>query len=629
MKRLFSKYAAATLCIVATLFAAACSDSGDDNPTGNLAVKLTAGTATHNSLTFTVKPSGAQKCAWVCVEKGATIPSAAEILESGTAAAADKASTYEAANLAPETTYVIAAAVADANGGTASAEPLEMTTAASEFDGYDADVLVDAVYRSDNSAGAGNYVLVISNAQPAADGDPAAVGEFQMQLDLYNAADSDPVNAALPAGTYEMQTDLSAFTWNPQHSALYIRTAEGDNGVTVSPMIAGSVTVSRSGMNYTVTADMTLFTGEELKVRYTGPIPFVQGGSSSFDRFQTPQNIAFETMQGRFYGNWFYPHADDMNVEMFCGTFNENNTLVDGYYMTLPVYMPKIENPEKAQPQFIEGTYRIVTTPGASVNNIPYTISHGQYIEVFGIMVEVGAYVTHVDSKTGKRTLGLIVDGTVDVKRSGANYSVAIDFVTAEGVSIKGSYEGALTARNFCDNSSMQPRPWSTLTSDYTLVLPETTIAGAFYMGEYLIQGQESWIISVMNEGGDMITSEIMVPAGNGPNVPTGKFDISASLGPNTALPGFQSFGGDILYTWYGDLGSTDGDGYQTRLAPIAEGSITISKVGAQYKFVFDLIDDAGKSIVGEWTGAVDSADVSGNMSAAAKRVLRNARARR
>lgn len=630
MKRLFSKYAAATLCLAAMLFAAACSDSNTDNPSDTLAVTLEAGTATTNSLTFTVKPSGAQKCAWVCVEKGQPMPAAAEILASGTAAPAGKASTAEATGLAAETVYVIAAAVADANGNTAASQPLEMKTAESEFEGYAADVLVEAVYRSDNAAGAGNYVLIIANAQPAADGNPAAVGEFQLQLDLYNAADSDPVNAVLPDGTYEIQTDLSAFTWNPQHSALYIRTAEGENGVTVSPMIGGSVTVSRSGMNYTVTAGMTLYTGEELQVRYSGPIPFVQGGSSSYDRFQTPQNITFESMQGRFYGNWFYPHADDMNVEMFCGSFNENNTLADGYYMTLPVYMPKIANPEKADPQFIEGTYRIVDTPGASVYNIPYTITYGQYIEIFGIMAEVGAYVTHIDSKTGKRTLGLIEDGTVEVKRSGSSYSVTLDLTTAEGVSIKGSYDGPMNARNFCDNSNMQARPWSTLTSDYTLVLPETTIGGAFYMGDYMVPGQDSWMITVMNDEGDMVTGEIMVPAGNGTTMPTGKFDITDSLGPNTAIPGFQSYGGDILYTWYGDLGSTDGEGYQTRLAPIAGGSITISKVGAQYKFEFALIDDANNSITGEWTGAVDVLDASQNTAAvSAKRMLRNAQARK
>lgn len=630
MNKIFSKYAVATILFVATLLAASCSKSDPDTPAETLAVTLSSGAATPNSLTFTINPTGAQKCAWVCVKKGDTVPSAADILSSGTAAPATQASTPEVAQLESDTFYVIAAAVADANGNVASAQPLEMKTSEEEFDGIDANILIEAIYRSDNTAGAGNYVLVISNAQPAADGDPAAVGEFQIQLDLYNAADSDPVNAVLPVGTYEIQTDMSAFTWHPQHSAIYIRTAEGENGVTVLPMISGQVEVKRSGMNYTVTMDMTLFTGEELKVRYIGAIPFVQGGSSSYERFTTPQDIAFESMQGRFYANWFYPHADDMNVELFCGSFNENNTLVDGYYMTLPVYMPTVADPENADPKFIEGTYRIVKTPGASVYNIPYTITYGQYIEVFGMMSPIGAYVTHIDARTGRRQMGLIEDGTVEVKLNGKTYSVVIDFITSEGVSIKGSYDGQLTARNFCENSSMQARPWSTLTSDHTLVLPAQTVAGAFYMGDYLVPGQDSWIITVMNEEGDMVTSEIMVPAGNGVTMPVGKFDVSESLAPNTVIPGFQTYGGEIIYTWYGDLGSVDGDGYHTRLAPISGGSMTISKVGAEYKFEFALIDDAGNNIVGEWTGAVDVLDATQNTGAvSAKRGLRSAQARK
>ncbi len=621
MKKMFFRYTAAMLSMVAVLFAVSCSDDGDENePAGNLSVTLTAGTAATNSLTFNVSPSGAKQCAWVCVEKGKPVPAAAEILASGNSAPADRASSQAVADLAPATTYVIAAAVADGNGKTAASQPLEMTTAAEEFDGYAADVLIEAVYRTDNAAAAGNYFLVISNAQPAADNMPAEVGDFQMALDLYNVADDDAVNAALPVGTYEIETNLSAFTWNPQYSALYIRTAEGGDGVTTSPMVAGSVTVTRAGMNYTITADMTLYSGEQLKVRYVGAIPFVQGGTSASDRFQTPQNITFDYLQGRFYANWFYPHADDMNVEMFSGTFDDNNNLVDGYYMTLPVYMTKAENPETAQPRFVEGTYRIVTTPGASVDNIPYTITYGQYVEVFGQMVEVGAYLTHVDSKTGKRTLGLITDGTVEVKRNGDNYTIAIDVTTEEGVLIKGSYEGAMASRNFCDNTSMPARPWSTLTADYSLVLPATTIAGAFYMGEYLVPGQESWIVNVMNDGGDMITAEIMVPAGNGLTMPVGTFDVSSSLGANTAIPGFQTYGGNIVYTWYGDLGSNDSEGYTTRLAPISGGTMKISKVGDQHKFEFALIDDAGHNITGEWTGAVEIMDATQDTGTSAKR---------
>lgn len=627
MKKHFLTYAATIFCMTATTLFSACSDdnSSTDEPQSKLSVTVTAGTAKSTSLTFTITSEGAEICAWDCIAKGEAQPTAAEILQSGNKVPTDKVSTPQVSNLDPETTYVIVAAVSDKAGNVASATPVEMTTTESRFE---ADVLIDATYRNDNSAGAGNYVFVISNNEPNANGDPANVGDFQVQLDLYNEADSDPVNASLPVGTYRMGADMSAFTWDPQRSALIVRSDAGADGVTVAAMIDGTVKVERSGMNYSLTIDMTLHTGEQLKVGYEGPIPFVQGGSSAYGRFTTPQQIEFSHCQGRFYANWFYPHADDMTIEMFSGTFDDYGTLVDGYYLTMPVYMPKIDNPEAEQnPRFSAGIYDIVSTPSASYYNIPYTISKGQYVEVLGQMTEIGAYVKHIDSKTGKRTLGLFDRGTVEVSLSGNTYTIKIDMVTPEGVSITGTFNGQMLINKFVNNSSMPARPWSSLTEDYTLVLPETTIAGGFYLGDgYIVPGFGSWMIMVMNDNGDMVTTDLLVPGGKGMTVPTGTFGVSNSLAENTAISGYKQFGGDILYTWYGDLGSLNAEGYHDRLAPISEGSITISEVGNQYKFVFDLIDDKGNKITGEWTGKVDVEDYTNPTANKARYALRSAK---
>lgn len=74
-------------------------------------VAVVKGAITENTATFTVTPTDAEKCAYVVVKKGETVPEAAAILADGTEAAADKASEVTVENLDENTEYVFAVAV--------------------------------------------------------------------------------------------------------------------------------------------------------------------------------------------------------------------------------------------------------------------------------------------------------------------------------------------------------------------------------------------------------------------------------------------------------------------------------------------------------------------------------------
>ena len=39
--------------------------------------------------------------------------------------------------------------------------------------------------------------------------------------------------------------------------------------------------------------------------------------------FTEDQEVSFTLAQGRYYGNWFCPHADDMLLQFYHGNFNE------------------------------------------------------------------------------------------------------------------------------------------------------------------------------------------------------------------------------------------------------------------------------------------------------------------
>ena len=61
-----------------------------------------------------------------------------------------------------------------------------------------------------------------------------------------------------------------------------------------------------------------------------------------------------------------------------------------------------------------------------------------------------------------------------------------------------------------------------------------------------------------------------------------------------TLFPGWYTFAGQMFHSWYGDLDSTDSEGYQTVFAPFNGGTVTVSTADAAKgirKIVFDVTD--------------------------------------
>ncbi|MDO4163621.1 MAG: hypothetical protein Q4D56_04435 [Bacteroides sp.] len=604
------------------MIVAVLSSCSDDTDKGKASATLILDKATSHSLSFTITPQYAEQCAWVCVKKGNSVPAAEEILSTGIPVDVSSTTTQTAIALEAQTDYIIVAAAAR-SGRSFLSSPLEVTTLEKtelpeEDDTVYLTQVIEAYYSTDNSANAGNYLLTFSTDDLDSNGYPARVGDVMLTIDLYNASDEDPVNATLPSGEYQPQSDYSAFSWNPSYSVYYKRIGAGDSGVSASLISSGVVTVEREGDIYSVLIDVVTLTGEVVKASYTGTIVFVQTGTSSYERFTTPQNVDFEIGQGRYYGNWYYPHADDLSLQFFQGTFDENGSLTDGYYLTLSsTYMNKLADYNMENPPLEEGTYTIGTTSTSTLQKIPFTIDPGSMQEIWGTSMAIGSYMTYIDASTGRQYIGLITGGSFTVTRSGNEYNIDFDFVSTEGISLKGTFNGEISMANYNDNdtSTMNPkRPWSTLTQNVQLNFPEDTQALIYYMGDYLYPGLASWwllVSSATQDKGDMITAEFFAPLENGMELQSGTYTVSRKFEAFQMLPGFQPYGGGaVAYTWYGDLSSVDSEGYATVMAPIEEGTMTLQKEeNGTYRFVFDFKDDAGYTVTGEWSGAATIAE--------------------
>ena len=103
----------------------------DPEPVKQPKVSVTAGTATENSVSFTVTPTDAERCAYVCLEASEAVPAAETILKDGVQIDAAKESTQTVENLKAETSYNIVAAVQNGELSAVSTT-LSMTTLKAE-----------------------------------------------------------------------------------------------------------------------------------------------------------------------------------------------------------------------------------------------------------------------------------------------------------------------------------------------------------------------------------------------------------------------------------------------------------------------------------------------------------------
>ena len=164
-------------------------------------------------------------------------------------------------------------------------------------------------------------------------------------------------------------------------------------------------------------------------------------------------------------------------------------------------------------------------------------------------------------------------------------------------------YEGSL-ALGYIEVPA--PDYYSTLTEDHIFNHPDGTIRLNYY-GDYYGVGAANWVVSMVLPGtkinGDYFSIDLVAN--------TDEYNVSSIFGTytcaadesqvakNTFIAGdYQD--GKFLYSWYfvcvdDTFGSDD-------IAPLTDGTITISEVDGKYVVTYDCMDDNGHKIQGTYT---------------------------
>lgn len=445
------------------------------------------------------------------------------------------------------------------------------------------------------------YDITIGTEEPDEEGQPSKIGGFQIALSMYAPLSAEAQNAVLPEGYYRVGGGTSSYTISATNSAMWIRLAEGSDGTTVSMVVGGTVDVKHDGQNYDMRAELDLFDGTHVDASYYGPMTFKVGASGATD-FEEDQNVSFTEGQGRVWANWFNPFSDDASLQFFTGKFTSSGTQTEGYYLYLPVFMNKDESRNATwAPVIPDGTYKIDPRDIVSGQTyLPYTLQKGANLEIFGSSTATGSYMTYL-AADGRLQMALITDGEMTVSENGTKF--LFDFKAKNGIKISGSYNNKPYIVNMIDNSSKPEFP-DGLTGDYELKnFPDNAVALDYKMGDYIVSGLNSHILMFTDpemKKGDYLELDLF---SDSEELKDGVYTFDNSLKDMSGIKGVVNYQGNIVYSWYGDLDSTDDEGYQSILAPVSGGTLTVSTVdGGMKKFDFDLVDLKGNKITGTLT---------------------------
>lgn len=450
-------------------------------------------------------------------------------------------------------------------------------------------------------SGSARYTLTVATALPDAGGDPAAIGDMQLTVALVGALSDEAHKAILPDGVYEPSATIQPGVWDLSRSGMWVRIADGADGVENDFFVSGTADVRHTdGGKYDVRIQGTTLSGLQVAVRYEGTMTFTPGSGAAGD-FDADQNITFDGAQGRYWANWYIPFADDMAAQLYTGTFDENNKQVEGYWLNIDMYLPKHENPEQWNVRLDDGVYTIDSREEIYDELYrPLTFRPGEMIDFFGSEYVTGTYLRYTKAD-GQVSQALITGGQFTV--SGNGTSIEFDFTASNGIHITGSYNGVPYIVNYCDNSG-DPGVPDTLRGDHVLNFISGTIAMDYNLGEAFIPGLYSHILMFTEpnmEHGDYIQMDIL---NSEEHLADGVYNFDDSLTDFSGLKGRVDFGGGLVFSWYGDLDSTDAEGYQDTLSPIGGGTMTLSTLSdGNRKAVFNLVSRDGHKITGEWTG--------------------------
>lgn len=394
-------------------------------PAPEPSVTVSAKEAQTNSITFSVSTENCTAAAYTVHGEDVTMD-AEKILASGTGV---KLPSEEITidGLEPGTVYCISAAGKSSDGKYSEPVTVKMTTKEEEPSSGPVEFKsqVEAKYLGDtHGTGNGEYFFTLSDGKT-----PQTV----MSFSLFQLPPYDPDKQIdLPERTYKLARTYGMNTFDPD------KTVCTDAGGTKRSFTDGTISVEKTGLQYTLTISLVTGSGEEFSATYAGPLTFTNesGELTGLPRIDKDiTGLEFTTALAKYYDD--SDQCDNCIVHLYDvepKTSGDSDYLFsEGHMLCLDLSTAVSEDMKLS-----EGTYTIAS--GASA---PLTMAEGYEYEFMGSVLAMGSYCEKMDANRDS-AYGFITGGSVVITATDKGYRINADLTDSKGNRISGTFEGEI-----------------------------------------------------------------------------------------------------------------------------------------------------------------------------------------
>lgn len=431
-----------------------------------------------------------------------------------------------------------------------------------------------------------------------------------LAVDFYADATSP---LALPVGDYTSAKTEAVGTYSSLYSITSVYDESGKQ--TSYTAVSGTVSVTKEGDTYTITAQDK----NGVSYVYTGELRFTDANAREYvyPQIETDVETTFTGGLAYYYGNLYDSKTGNIYINLYDCDFDTDTggMLDEGYDLALCAFNRLFSDTKAIQ--IVPGTYTLAR------NFSRETYYPGLEVDYMGMTIPFGSYIKQ-RTADGEYAYGYISGGTFTITENtdDGTYNVDVDLVTDGDIVIKGKAEHITFT--IVDNSDDDPGAIiSNLEDNVALNLDYVTTAFISlnpYDGNR-VNGCNVYVVDISRPSGadmegqafetvcDLMRFEF-ITAPDAEYLPEGTYSVmdyshlyTNMYEPGKLVQGYFYNGGELTGTrYFGFYGAPYG--YIKWIAPAVEGTVDVKKADdGNYTFTVDLIDDAGWSIKGAWTG--------------------------
>lgn len=435
--------------------------------------------------------------------------------------------------------------------------------------------------------GYGNYYLELADCECAllaSNGQavPAEEGGYLLSLDLWGDLSVDHTHPVIAEGEYTASEERANHTFTLKNTMAVVNKERVGEQVRVEniPFSEGTVTVRHTADGYDIGGDFKTADGCQYTFHYAGALTLADWSDDEEWKWEigsdvtlAPTYVTKTISAGETYDNWI----------LRC--FDIDKVTSDGLH------------PNGVGTKFEVSLW---TRHGADLAG-DYVCGESQTEGQFDAGQRFGMFAAGTHCERVNRDLSIsyciMNGGGLHIERNGdGSYTFDVDMTTADGHAVRGKWTSEV--ENF------QKQPQTTLTEN--VVFKPIQCSEVHYLGDYYQTGTSNYLVFLADED-EVLGLDLCAPKDDGTVFPTGTFVVAGTYGENTMVSGnIEASATPSCYVRY-DLTT----GYAVAAAPIAGGTLTVTKSGDVYTFAYELYDDYDRAdkerephkISGSWSG--------------------------